>query len=91
MSFFSKIFNSFKSIRLNDKNAVIGQPLDYLLIGSMYAEQQSAFLNSYETGLNRSDIRKLAEEYWGIYNQNDAIEILQDLQERNQDVNIDIV
>jgi hypothetical protein len=91
MSFFLKIFNSFKSIRLNDKNAVVGQSLDYLLIGSMYAEQQSAFLNSYETGLNKSVIKKLVEKYWEIYNQNDAVEILQNLQERNQDANIDIV
>jgi hypothetical protein len=91
MSILSKMLNSFKSIRLNNKNAVTGQSLEYLLIGSMYAEQQSAFLNSYETGLNKSDIKKLVEKGWGIKNKNDAIAILQDLQERNQDHYIDIV
>lgn len=91
MSLFSKIFNSFKSIRLNDKNVVFGQSLDYLLIGSMYAEQQSAYLNSYETGLNESDKKKLVETYWQIYNQDDAIKTLQDLHDRNQDNNMNIV
>jgi hypothetical protein len=91
MGFFSKILNSFKSIRLNKKNVVKGYLLDHLLIGSMYAEQQSAYLNSFETGLNKSDVRKLVETYWEISNQNQAIEILQSLHNRNQDENINTV
>ena len=91
MGFFSKILNSFKSIRLNEKNAVKGYLLDHLLIGSMYAEQQSAYLNSFETGLNKSDVGKLVATYWGIANQNQAIEILQSLHNRNQDENINTV
>lgn len=91
MGFFSKILNSFEDIRLNKKNEVRGYLLDHLLIGSMYAEQQSAYLNSYETGLNKSYVGKLVETYWGIYNQNQAIEILQSLHNRNQDENMNIV
>lgn len=91
MGFFSKILNSFKSIRLNKKKAVKGYLLDHLLIGSMYAEQQSAYLNSFETGLNKSDVGKLVETYWEISNQNQAIEILQSLHNRNQDENINTV
>jgi len=91
MGFFSKLLNSFNSIKLNDKNALDGYLLDHLLVGSMYAEQQSAYLNSYETGLNKSDITKLVETYWEISNQNQAIETLQSLHYRNQDENLDIV
>ncbi len=91
MGFFSKILNAFKSIRLNEKNALNGYLLDHLLIGSMYAEQQSAYLNSYETGLNKSDVLKLVEEYWEISNQDQAIEILQSLHNKNEDENMDIV
>lgn len=91
MGFFSKILKSFKSIRLNEKNAVNGYLLDHLLVGSMYAEQQSAYLNSYETGLNKSDVTKLLEDYWGIYNRELAIEVLQSLHDRNQDENRDVV
>lgn len=91
MGFFSKILNSFKSIRLNEKNDVRGYLLDHLLISSMYAEQQSAYLNSYETGLNKSDLDKLVGTIWGICNKNQAIEILQSLHDRNQDENMNIV
>lgn len=91
MGFFSKILNAFQGIKLNNENPVRGYLLDHLLVGSMYAEQQSAYLNSYETGLNRSDIVKLTEDYWGIYNKDQAIEILQNLHDRNQDENMDVV
>jgi hypothetical protein len=91
MGFLSKFLNAFKSLRLNEKNAVKGHLLEHLLVGSMYAEQQSAYLNSYETGLNKSDITKLVESYWDIYNQNQAFEILESLHLRNQDENIEVV
>lgn len=91
MSIFSKLFNAFKSIQLNDRHPVTGQALDQLLVGSMYAEQQSAFLNSYETGMNKSDVKTLVEDYWGIYNRQDAFETLQSLHLRNQDTNLDVV
>ncbi|WP_158963486.1 DUF1266 domain-containing protein [Myroides fluvii] len=91
MSFFSKILNAFKSIRLNPKNGVTGQRLDHLLLSSMYAEQQSAYLNSYETGLSTATIKTLLEDYWQLFDKADALEILSDLQNRNQDKYIDIV
>jgi hypothetical protein len=91
MGFFSKILNAFKSIRLNDQNALNGYLLDHLLIGSMYAEQQSAYLNSYETGLKQSDVLKLVETYWEISDRDQAIEVLQSLHTRNNDENMDIV
>lgn len=91
MSIFSKFINAFKNLRLNDKNVVIGLPLDHLLISSMYAEQQSAYLNSYETGLDKGTLKTILEDYWEIFDKDDAIEILSDLQNRNQDEYLDIV
>lgn len=91
MSLFSKIFNSFKSIRLNTRNVLSGQPLNDVLISSMYAEQQSAYLNSYETGLNKSEVIKLLEQYWEIFSKEEAITVLQDLCDRNHDKNMNIV
>ncbi|WP_413512295.1 DUF1266 domain-containing protein [Myroides odoratus] len=91
MNVFSKILNAFKSIQLNSKNAVIGQRLDHLLLSSMYAEQQSAYLNSYETGLSKATIKTLLEDYWQLFDKEDALDILSDLQNRNQDKYIDIV
>ncbi len=91
MSIFSKFFNAFKSIRLNQQNGVTGQQLDHLLVGAMYAEQQSAYLNAYETGLDKSTLKTLLEDYWEVFDKNDAMETLSDLQKRNQDAYIDVV
>lgn len=91
MSIFSKLINAFKNLRLNDKNVVIGLQLDHLLISSMYAEQQSAYLNSYETGLDKATLKTILEDYWEIFDKDDAIEVLSDLQNRNQDEYLDIV
>ncbi|TBO43492.1 DUF1266 domain-containing protein [Pedobacter kyonggii] len=91
MSIFSKFIKAFKNLRLNDKNVVIGLQLDHLLISSMYAEQQSAYLNSYETGLDKGTLKTILEDYWEIFDKDDAIEVLSDLQNRNQDEYLDIV
>lgn len=91
MSIFFKAFNAlFKELSMN-KNGLNGYDLDCLLVGSMYAEQQSAYLNSYETGLSLSTIKKLVEEYWDVYDREGALEILIDLLHRNEDKNIDVV
>ncbi len=90
MGFLSKIINVFKSIRLNQENALTGDLLNHLLVGSMYAEQQSAYLNSYETGLSKSDVSKIVEN-WEVFNRNQVIEILISLQNRNHDEYIDFV
>lgn len=91
MSIFSKFINAFKNLRLNDKNVVIGLQLDHLLISSMYAEQQAAYLNSYETGLDNGTLKTILEDYWEIFDKDDAIEVLSDLQNRNQDEYLDTV
>ena len=91
MSIFSKFINAFKNLRLNDKNVVIGLQLDHLLISSMYAEQQAAYLNSYKTGLDKGTLKTILEDYWEIFDKDDAIEVLSDLQNRNQDEYLDIV
>lgn len=91
MSMFSKFINAFKNLRLNDKNVVIGLQLDHLLISSMYAEQQAAYLNSYETGLDKGTLKTILEDYWEIFDKDDAIEVLSDLQNRNQDEYLDTV
>ncbi|CAA7392397.1 DUF1266 domain-containing protein [Chryseobacterium fistulae] len=91
MGLFSKFFNTFKSIRLNDKSVVVGQQLDHLLISSMYAEQQSTYLNSYVTGLSRAKLKTILEDYWQIFDKDCAIEVLLDLQNRNQDKYLNVV
>lgn len=91
MGFFSNFFNAQKNVRINKENGVNGIFLNHLLTSSMYAEQQSAYLNSYETGLNQSDIKNIIENTWYILNKEDVLETLEDLLYKNQDEQMNVV
>lgn len=91
MGILKKLINAFKSIRMKDSSSVTGHELDYLLVSAMYAEHQSAYLNSYETGLERSDLLKILQQYWGINNRNEALEKLENLLEKSNDVYLNVV
>ncbi|SFE61169.1 Protein of unknown function [Chitinophaga sp. CF118] len=91
MSFLKKIFRAFSDFRLNNTQPLYGQQLDHILVGSMYASQQSAYLNSFVTGLSKNEIKKLLQDYWDIYSSEDAKEILSSLIERNNDTYISVV
>ena len=91
MNFLRKVFRAFSGLRLNNDQPLHGRQLDYILVGSMYASQQSAYLNSFVTGLSKNEIQKLLQDYWGIYNSEDAKEILSSLIERNNDTYIAVV
>lgn len=91
MSFLKKIFNAFSGLKLNEKQALYGQQLDHILVGSMYAAQQSAYLNSYVTGLSKNEISKLLQDYWNIYSSEQANETLHSLIARNDDAYISVV
>src|SRR4051812_11023664 len=91
MSFLKKIISAFSGLRLNDHQALYGLQLDHVLVGSMYASQQSAWLNSYVTGLSQSVIKKLLQDYWGIYSSEDAKETLSSLIEKNNDPYISVL
>jgi hypothetical protein len=91
MSFLKKIFRAFSGLRLNNNQPLYGQQLDHILVGSMYASQQSAYLNSFVTGLSQNEIKKLLQDYWGIFGSEDAKEILSSLIEKNNDTYISVI
>lgn len=91
MSFLKKIFSVFSNIRLNIDQPLYGQQLDHILVGSLYASQQSAYLNSFVTGLSQNKIKKLLQDYWGIYSSEDAKAILSSLIEKNNDPYISVL
>jgi len=90
MSIILKFFNSFKHLRMNSKKEVSGNQLNYILVSSMYAEQQSAYLNSYETGLSKSILKNILQDYWQIFNRDEAVEALVDLLDGHEDIYIDV-
>lgn len=91
MGFLKKIFRAFSGLRLNANQPLSGKQLDAVLVGAMYAAQQSAYLNSYVTGLSKTEIRKLLQDYWDIYSAENAHEVLNSLIERNNDPGIAVV
>jgi hypothetical protein len=91
MNFLKKIFRAFSGLKLDNDQPLRGHQLDYILVGSMYASQQSAYLNSFVTGLSKNEIQKLLQDFWGIYSSEDANETLNSLIERNNDPYVAVV
>lgn len=91
MSFLKKIFRAFSGLRLNNDQPLSGLQLDHVLVGAMYAAQQTAYLNSYETGLSKGEVQNLLQNYWDIHTIQNAQEVLSSLIERNNDPYISVV
>jgi Protein of unknown function (DUF1266) len=77
MGFFSKLLGAFKSVRINENEPLLGLELKRVLVSSMYAEQQSAFLNSYATGMNEGDRKNILTQWWDINSKQDALTTIQ--------------
>ena len=83
MGTLSKLYNAlFKNLRQNNNDPLTGESLKQVLVSAMYAEQQSAYLNSYETGLNPAAADTILQNYWGIYSSAEASETLNYLLEK---------
>jgi len=91
MGFLTKLFRAFSDLRLDEDKPLHGEQLDFVLVGAMYAAQQSGYLNAYTTGLSKNELKELLEEYWDVYNGDDAKEILDSLIARNTDPYISVV
>lgn len=91
MGFFSKSIRVFSGLQINDKNPLHGEELDQVLIGSIYASQQAAYLNSYESGMNAGDRATIVNEYFGVQNHEEALETLSGLLHRNDDPYLNVV
>ncbi len=77
MGIVSKLFKAlFNNVRLNNTNPLMSDALKQVLVSAMYAEQQSAYLNSYETGIAEGDAKTILQDYWGIYTKADAEDTL---------------
>ncbi|HLS30606.1 MAG TPA: DUF1266 domain-containing protein [Flavobacteriaceae bacterium] len=76
-------------LRLNNKNGLTGKKLDHVLTSSMYAMQDWAYLNSYETGLDDQQLEALVDHYWNIKDRHAGLEIINHLMKRNRSENLD--
>lgn len=76
-----KIRHFFKavaqSIYINKKSTINSDQYRKLALGAIYSEQQTAYINSLETGLDAAHIRTILAEWWGIDSREYAQETLQ--------------
>lgn len=61
-----KLFRLFSGLRVNKKQSLQGKKLDNVLVSSMYSAQQSAYLNSYSTGLTSIELNNILQNYWAF-------------------------
>lgn len=76
MTTLKKIWHLFTKLQLNQDSKLQGDALKHVLVSSMYAEEQSAYLNSYETGLSAHSRQHLLYSIWNINNQQEALTTL---------------
>lgn len=67
--------------RKNSKSTLTQQQYRQVLLGAIYAQQQTAYINSLETGVNKSKATEIANEWWGIHNHEEAMDTLNYLHE----------
>lgn len=65
--------------RIDKEEALTGLPLEGVLVGAIYAGMQSAYINSYRTGINVSELRLMLDTAWGISDTESAVEALERL------------
>ncbi len=61
---------------MNKNTSLTTEQYKKLALGAIYSEQQGAYINSLETGLDMERIKKLLMDWWGIDDNTDAIETL---------------
>jgi len=68
--------------RLNSKSRVSPEEYKKVSVGAIYSQQQSAFLNSLETGLEKEKIMNIVENWWGLNNAEEALAKLEYLDKK---------
>lgn len=66
----------FSKIYLNKNANLSAEQYKKISLGAIYSEQQTAFINSLATGMNRNDLKTILQEWWGIANRGEALDTL---------------
>ncbi|PIE98645.1 MAG: hypothetical protein CR988_02250 [Treponema sp.] len=81
----------FSRVYLNDNSTLTNLEYKKIALGALYSEQQTAYINSLETGLKESEIRNLLSEWWRIYSSEEAYKSLEKIANEGQRSYFDIV
>lgn len=66
----------FDKIYLNSSSHLTPEEYKKLSVGAIYSEQQTAYINSLTTGLDKETIRTTTADWWGITSTESALETL---------------
>lgn len=89
---FKRLFASFRGIpRRNEKTPETGQELRWIMVSGLPAFQNSAYLDSFTTGLQREELEKQVHYYWNVYDRQAALEIITRLLKRNRNENLRVL
>ncbi|MCD7936919.1 MAG: DUF1266 domain-containing protein [Tannerellaceae bacterium] len=68
--------------RLNKKSQLTPEQYKRISVGAVYSQQQTAFLNSLETGLEEDKVMNIVNNWWGLTNAEEAIAKLEYLDKK---------
>lgn len=69
--------NFTKRLFVNKSSVLSNDEYKKIALGALYSEQQMAFINSMETGLDKDSINRITEDAWQINSEQDALETLE--------------
>ncbi len=76
-----KVMNAFKGTQFKKDSNLSSEQQKQIATSAIYSAQQAAYVNALETGLGKSEVKEILEEWWGINNQTDAVDTLEYLKE----------
>lgn len=80
--FIKDVKKKMGKIYLNPSANLSSEEYKKVSIGAIYSEQQTAFINSLETGLPKDKISTITQDWWSITDRKTAIETLDYLQNK---------
>jgi len=72
-------------IYINRDVAPTGDEYRKIALGALYSEQQTAYINSIDTGLDKETIHAIAGDWWQVSNERDAVNTLDYLSDKGFD------
>jgi len=70
---FKKVKRAFSDVAFKSDSSLSDEQKKAIATSAMYSAQQGAYVNAFETGLSKGEIKEILSNSWGIENTNDAI------------------
>ena len=72
----------FSKLRMKEDATLTAKQYQMLAVGTAYAEQQSAYLNALETGMETTHLNTVLSDWWSIDDPQEAVDTLNKLRDK---------